>query len=133
MLLLTLHDWATDMTKAKSGRNIDDVARDYDEEAIEVFADIMRDPLAEHRDRLRAAENLVDRGHGKSITPLEVRSTGRKRDQLAAMSEDDLYAVVERAQLPRLTAATDVDYEVVDTRSDAELLGVDEELDPLLR
>lgn len=107
----------------KSGRNVDDIARDYDEEAIEVFADIMRDPLAENRDRLRAAENLVERGHGKAVTPIEVRPGSKLRDQLASLSEDQLYEIVNKERLPRLTAPV----------ADAEFEEVEEEIDPLLR
>lgn len=108
------------MTNPKSGRPVDDVARDYDEEAVEVFATIMRDPIAENRDRLRAAENLLERGHGKSVTPIEVRPGTKLRDQLASMSTDQLYEIVNREQLPRLAGP------VIDAV-------VEEDIDPLLR
>lgn len=113
----------------KSGRNVDDIARDYDEEAIKVFAEVMRDEYAENRDRLRAAENLVERGHGKAVTPIEVRPGGKKRDALAALSEDALYDIVNRATLPRLTREV-MEAEVVEAEFEVE---VDWENDPLLQ
>ena len=103
----------------RSGRPVDDQARDYDDEVVGVFAEIMRDPFAENRDRLRAAENLVDRGHGKAITPIALNTGKGLRAQLAEMTLDDLYAVVHADPLPSLAAPV----------QDAEF----EEVDPLLR
>ena len=50
-------------TKAKSA---DAIAREHAEEALEIIRDIMIDPLQETKDRLRAAETMLDRGHGKA-------------------------------------------------------------------
>lgn len=97
----------------------DAVAREYADEAVRTFADVMRDPLAENRDRLRAAENLLDRGHGKPVTPIAIQGGKRTRDQLAAMTEDELYAIVRAEPLPQLAAPV----------HDAEFT----EVDPLLR
>ncbi len=98
---------------------VDEQARKYSREAIDTFAEIMQDPLAENRDRLRAAENLVDRGHGKPVTPIALNTGKRLRDQLADLSEDELYAIVRAEPLPALAAPI----------HDAEF----EEVDPLLR
>ena len=103
----------------RSGRPVDDQARDYDDEVVGVFAEIMRDPFAENRDRLRAAENLVDRGHGKAVTPIALNTGKGLRAQLADMSLEELYAVVQAEPLPTLAAPV----------QDAEF----EEVDPLLR
>lgn len=103
----------------RTNRSPDDLARDYTDDVIETFVDVMRDPLAEHRDRLRAAENLVDRGFGKPITPLAVQHSGKLSHQLADMTDEELYARMRADPLPRLAAP------VMDA--------VVEELDPLLR
>lgn len=96
-------------------RNIDEQARSYSSEAIKTFAEVMRDPLAENRDRLRAAENLVDRGHGKAVTPISVKTAGKLRDQLAELTDDELYAIVHAEPLPSLAAPVhDAEFEEVD-------------------
>lgn len=97
----------------KSNRSADDLARDYTDDAIETFAEVMRDPLAEHRDRIRAAENLIDRAYGKAVTPVAVQHSGKLSHQLAEMTDDQLYAVLRREPLPRLAAPV-VDAVVVD-------------------
>lgn len=96
-------------------RNITEQAQGYSSEAIKTFAEVMRDPMAENRDRLRAAENLVDRGHGKAVTPIAVKGGGKLRDQLAELSDDELYAIVHAEPLPSLAGpVTDAEFEEVD-------------------
>jgi hypothetical protein len=98
-------------------RNIDEQARSYSSEAIKTFAEVMRDPLAENRDRLRAAENLVDRGHGKAVTPIAVKTQGKIRDQLASLTDDELYAIVHAEPLPSLVGpdrVIEADFDEVD-------------------
>lgn len=99
-----------------SDKSITEQAQSYSNEAIKTFAEVMRDPLAENRDRLRAAENLVDRGHGKAVTPIAVKTQEKLRDQLAELSDDELYAIVHAEPLPSLAGptATDVEFEEVD-------------------
>lgn len=110
-------------TSKSAGRAADDQARDYTDEAIQTFAEVMRDPLAEHRDRLRAAENLVERGHGKAVTPIAVMPGQKLKDQLAALTNDQLIQIIEQNPLPKLAAPV----------QDVEFEELDPEVDPLLR
>jgi hypothetical protein len=64
----------------------------------------MDDPFAENRDRLRAAESLLDRGHGKaSQAIIAVPANRQQAALLAAMSDDELMAILASTKLPRLT------------------------------
>jgi hypothetical protein len=42
-----------------------DLARELAEEAVDTIAEVMRDPLAEQKDRLKAADMILDRAEGK--------------------------------------------------------------------
>ncbi len=100
------------------------LARDYDTEAIQVIKSIMDDPLAEPKDRLKAAEALLDRGHGKAAQAIIAVPASRKvATALAAMTEDELYEVIQSEPLPRLSAPV----------MDGEFTVDEVEIDPLLR
>ena len=82
-------------------RSADNLAREYTEEAIETLADIMRSE--DNRDRLSAAKELLDRGHGKPLSATIALPISRQQAAaLAAMSDEDLMAAVTGAPLPRL-------------------------------
>ena len=85
-------------------RNADTIAREHTERAIEVIAEIMNDPFAEDRDKIQAADKLLDRGHGKPLTAvIQVPANRAQAAMLAAMSDDDLLKAIQGAALPRLT------------------------------
>jgi hypothetical protein len=91
-------------------RSADSLAREHTERAIEVLAEVMDNPVAEDRDRISAADRLLDRGHGKPLTATIALPANRAQAALlAAMSDDDLLQAISSAQLPRLTQATDAD------------------------
>jgi hypothetical protein len=81
------------------------LAARYTEPAIRTLAEVMTDPFAMARDRLRAAETLLDRGHGKPQQAV-IMVPGDKaeiRKQLASMSDAELMEIVNESRLPRLT------------------------------
>ncbi len=97
------------------------LAREYDGEAIAVIKSIMDDPLAEPKDRLKAAEALLDRGHGKAAQAIIAVPASRKvATALAAMTDEELYEVIQSQPLPRLAPPEVIDVEV------------EPEIDPLL-
>jgi hypothetical protein len=101
------------------------LARDHDAEAIKVIKDIMDDPHAEHKDRLKAAEALLDRGHGKAAQAIIAVPASRKMiTELAALSEEELYAVIQSEPLPRL-GAPQAEKEIIDA-------DFEDGIDPLL-
>lgn len=109
------------MSDAKR-QSADSLARDYTAEAIGVIADVMRDPLAEFKDRLRAAEMLVERGHGKATQAIiAIPIARRTSEQLAMMSDEELLERIRETPLPRLAAPVE----------DAEFT-VESDIDPLL-
>jgi hypothetical protein len=102
-------------------RPVEQMARDHTATAIEVIATVMADPFAEDRDRLRAAQEMLDRGHGKPVnTTVQVPSARAAAALLASMSDEELMLVLQQAPLPRLAAP--IDAEFVDVTPDP-LLG----------
>jgi hypothetical protein len=88
-----------------STKNADAMARDHAKEAIGVMHDIMTDPFQEAKDRLRAAEALLDRGHGKAVSAvISVPLERRQKAETAAMSDEELMAAIRDTPLPRLAA-----------------------------
>lgn len=91
------------MTAAK--KPADAQARDHTDEAIDVIHSIMIDPFSEAKDRLRAAETLLDRGHGKAVSAvISVPLARRQQTQLAAMTDEELMVHIRETPLPRLAA-----------------------------
>jgi len=85
-------------------KGIDVLAREKSERALEVLESVMENDLAEDRDRLRAAEAILDRGYGKpSQAIIQVPASKQQAALLAAMSDDDLVRIIEQKQLPSLT------------------------------
>jgi hypothetical protein len=85
--------------------DIGEVAREHGPRAIELLADTMESAV-EDRDRIRAAEALLDRGYGKaSQAIIAVPASRRQAQLLASMSDDALVAVIEQKQLPRIAPA----------------------------
>jgi class 3 adenylate cyclase len=85
-------------------RRLDSLARDHTEKAVDTIANIMDDPFAEDRDRLAAAKEILDRGHGKPLTAtIALPASRQQAAALAAMADEELMAAIEQAQLPRLT------------------------------
>jgi translation initiation factor IF-2 len=88
---------------AQSTKGIDDLAREHAPDAIGVLVEEMQNAV-ESRDRIRAAEAVLDRGYGKpSQAIIQVPANRRQAALLAAMSDDSLVAVIEQKELPRLT------------------------------
>jgi hypothetical protein len=89
----------------QNGRNVDAQAREYSGEAIEVLHELMTDPFQEARDRIRAAESLLERGHGKAVSAvISVPLERRQKAEMAAMTDEELMAAIRDTPLPRLAA-----------------------------
>lgn len=89
-----------------SDKSADALARDHAKEAIGILHDIMVDPLAENKDRLRAAESLLERGHGKAVSAvISIPVQRRQAAQMASMSDEELLEAIRQTPLPRLVAA----------------------------
>ncbi len=91
-------------------RPLDKLAREHTERAVETIAEVMNDPFAEDRDRLNAAAQLLDRGHGKpNQAIIQVPANRAQAALLAAMSDDDLLQLAQSAELPRLMSQAQFD------------------------
>lgn len=101
-------------------KTADALARAHTEKAIETIAEVMNDPFAENKDRLKASETLLDRGHGKpNQAIIAVPGNRQIAALLAQKSDDELMALISGAALPRLGPAIDATYtEVVDQSTD---------------
>ena len=77
-------------------KHVSDRAREHSERAIEVIAEIMDDPSEEARDRLRAAEAMLDRGYGKAAQAVIAIPADRAARAAAALySDDELSTIIE--------------------------------------
>jgi hypothetical protein len=97
-------------------KSLAEKAREYSDRALATINEIMEDPFAEDKDRLKAASDMLDRGHGKATQAvIAIPSSAAIRDEAAKLSRADLLAIINRAELPRLRheAAIDGEFEVV--------------------
>jgi cellobiose-specific phosphotransferase system component IIA len=84
-------------------KNADSLAREHTEKAIDTIAEIMDDTFAENKDRLAAAKEILNRGHGMpSQAIIAVPGNRALAAQLAQMSDDELMKVLTETRLPRL-------------------------------
>jgi len=96
-----------------SRRTLSDKARDLSDRALDVITDIMEDPSAENRDRLRAAEAIHDRGYGKAAQAIIAVPADRLARQAAALYTDEQLdniiegEIVRREEQEALPAPTD--------------------------
>jgi len=100
-------------------RGASELAREHTQRAISIIAEVM-DTSPEAKERLRAAEMLLDRGHGKPMsTTIQIPAQQMAQEALAQMSDDELLTLVRGAPLPRLRAqaASTVDATVIDVES----------------
>lgn len=89
----------------QNDKGIDELARLRGAAALDVLEEVMEDTFAEDRDRVRAAEAILDRGYGKpSQAIIQVPATRRQAALLAGMTDDQLVAIIEQKQLPRIGA-----------------------------
>jgi hypothetical protein len=83
--------------------DVGELARSHGPRAIELLADAMETAI-EDRDRIRAAEAILDRGYGKpSQAIIAVPASRRQQAILATLTDDQLVAIIEKKQLPSLT------------------------------
>lgn len=81
------------------------LARGHTERAVEVIAEIM-DHAWEPKDRLAAARELLDRGHGKPTNTVVAIPLSRSRAAaLLGATDEELLAAVRAQSLPRLRDA----------------------------
>jgi hypothetical protein len=89
-------------------RKLDAIAREHTERAVETITGIMDNELNEPRDRLAAAQAILDRGHGKPLTAvIQLPASKREAAALAAFSDEELESAIEGHVLPRLTREPD--------------------------
>jgi|SRR5580700_11788906 hypothetical protein len=75
---------------------IDQKAQARGEAALDVIDEIMSDPFAENKDRLAAAREMLDRGHGKPNQAVIMVPLDRQRRQAAALYSDaELGEIIE--------------------------------------
>jgi hypothetical protein len=72
--------------RVKADPELKAIAREYTVDAIDTAVAIMRNPEARDSDRLKAAEILLDRGHGKPRQELE--HTGKEGKDLISSEPD---------------------------------------------
>ena len=99
--------------RQKLFRDASNLAREHTERAIETIANVMDDWSAEDRDRLAAANALLDRAHGKPVNAvIQVPMNRQIAQQLAAMSDEELEDQMMAQPLPRLAQSCEPIIEV---------------------
>lgn len=84
-------------------RGASELARDHTERAIDTIAEIMNDPFAENRDRLKAASEMLDRGHGKAAQAvIAIPPLRAAREEASRLTDEELDQIILSAPLPRL-------------------------------
>lgn len=78
-------------------------AQTYTERALAIVAEVMEDPFAEDRDKLSAAKEMLDRGHGKPTQAvIALPPAQAAREAAAKLSRAELEAIIRNAPLPQL-------------------------------
>lgn len=100
---------------------------------MEVIRDVMIDPLSEVKDRLKAAEMMIERGEGKVAQAIiAIPASKRMAEHYAGMSDEDLLDVIASEPLPSLMAPVqDAEFEEIVPAGTIDPL-IDD-TDPLLR
>lgn len=84
------------MSDAKT--SADRLARMHTSEAVGAIVDVMRNPMAKDTDRLRAAELLLDRGHGRATqATITISAKGAVAGRLAQLTTEALMERIEAA------------------------------------
>lgn len=78
--------------RPKVVREVQELARKHTVSAINALARIAKDPGAEHKDRIAAAHEILDRGFGRAAQSiaLDASVTTRVTHDLGALSDDEL-------------------------------------------
>lgn len=101
-------------------KSLADKAREFSDRALATINEIMEDPFAEDKDRLKAASEMLDRGHGKATQAVIALPAGQAtRDEAAKLTRAQLLEIIQRAELPRLrheSEPVDAEYEEVPAR-----------------
>lgn len=89
---------------------------------MRILVDVMEDPFAEDKDKIKAADSVLDRGHGKASQALIVLPHVQQfREAAAKLTRADLERIIREAPLPQL-------------RHESELIEAEfEEVDQLLK
>ncbi len=74
----------------------DRLAREHTAQAIKTIADMMTDVFAKPADRLRAAELILDRGHGKATQAIiALPAKGAAAQRLAQLTTEKIMELIE--------------------------------------
>jgi|HubBroStandDraft_1064217.scaffolds.fasta_scaffold127554_2 hypothetical protein len=110
-------------------KSADTLAREHTETAIAVLAEAMEDD--DTSNRIKAANSILDRGHGKPLNAtIQIPTSRAQAMRMAQMSDEELLAAIKSSPLPTL-AAPAISPEEFATASD-ERAALDVEFDPLL-
>jgi hypothetical protein len=97
--------------KLANGRTLASYAREYTQEAVEVLVSVVKGDMADVRpsDRIRAAEILLDRGHGKApqvvqLEPSPATVVNMTRAELRAIAAAALLPPIEGESTPITTS-----------------------------
>jgi len=99
-------------------KSADALAREHTEKAISLLAQVVDDTDAEYKDRIKAADSILDRGHGKpNQAIIQIPANRAMAALLAGKSDEELLALLNSHQLPRL-APIEAEFSEIDKTED---------------
>lgn len=112
------------MQKAECGRTVASLARDKSADAFKVLVEIMDNPDAPPRDRIVAANSVLDRAIGKAKATFKVEGSVQHTHEAVTIDPTKISVEVRRALLaarqeaPAPTLIEDATFTVVSERPD---------------
>lgn len=77
-------------------KSLSEKARELEDVAVRTIVDVMTDPFAENKDRLAAAREILDRGHGKpSQAIIAVPGEKARREAAALYTDAELDQIID--------------------------------------
>lgn len=131
-----LHSGAPPLSDAEYIQSLERLARSLSPQMMEILGMIARDGGAKNSDRIAAAKEIMDRGHGKPTQAvIAIPSKRAIAQQLAGMTDDQLMetltdARARRASLPALVDSRPDDEAELDGDDTAADSGFHEPPDP---
>ena len=83
--------------KSSEMKDLERLCRESADEALALLVDTIRNPDADHRLRLQAAREVLDRGFGKPVDRSAVLNLNGSGDQAGTMTRDQLIAIAAGA------------------------------------
>jgi len=76
-------------------KTVEELCKQHAEDAVQYLAELLADPSANHKERIVAASELLDRGFGKSVDRVAIQQVGTAQGSLKDADMDTLMATLQ--------------------------------------